>query len=91
MILLDTGPIVAAALTRDRHHRACVDLLTAAHLAGDQLLIPAPVITEVCYLLAREAGARAEATFLTSIANSDLTVVDLHQTDWHRAAELVTQ
>ncbi len=40
MILVDTGPIVAAALTRDVHHRACMDLFTAAHLAGDPLAVP---------------------------------------------------
>jgi uncharacterized protein len=40
VILVDTGPIVAAALTRDVHHRACVDLFTAAHLVGDPLLEP---------------------------------------------------
>jgi uncharacterized protein len=33
VILVDTGPIVAAALTGDMHHRACVDLFTSAHLA----------------------------------------------------------
>jgi hypothetical protein len=42
VILVDTGPIVAAALTRDVHHRACVDLFTAAHLARDVLAVPAP-------------------------------------------------
>jgi len=44
-VILDTGPIVAAALTRDIHHRACVDLFTAAHLASDPLLVPSPVVT----------------------------------------------
>jgi len=28
MLVLDTGPIVAAAATRDRHHRDCAALLT---------------------------------------------------------------
>ena len=51
MIVVDTGPIVAAALTGDTHHRACTDMFTSAYLAGDRLLIPAPVVTEVCYLL----------------------------------------
>ena len=91
MILVDTGPIVAAALTRDVHHRACVDLFTAAHLAGDRLLMPSPVVTEVCYMLAREGGARAEAAFLTSLADGDLGVVELDQADWRRTAELVTR
>lgn len=88
-MLVDTGPIVAAALTGDRHHRTCVDLFTSAHLAGEPLLIPSPVITEVCYLLAREAGARAEAAFLQSLGNRDFAVVDLEAGDWRRAAELV--
>jgi uncharacterized protein len=69
-VIVDTGPIVAAALTRDVHHRASVDLFTAAHLADEPLLVPAPVVTEVCYLLAREAGQRAEAAFLTSLAKA---------------------
>jgi len=91
VILVDTGPIVAAALTRDVHHRACVDLFTAAHPAGDSLAVPSPVVTEACYLLAREAGARAEAAFLTSLADGDLDVVELEADDWRRTAELVTR
>lgn len=91
MILVDTGPIVAAALTRDVHHRACVDLFTAAHLAGDVLAVPSPVVTEACYLLAREGGARAEAALLTSLADGDFRVIELEADDWRRAAELVTR
>jgi uncharacterized protein len=52
--------------------------------------VPSPVVTEVCYLLAREAGARAEAAFLTSLANGDLRVVELDGADCRRAAELVS-
>lgn len=89
MILVDTGPIVAAALTRDRYHRACVDLFTAAHLSGEILSLPSPVVTEACYLLAREAGARAEAAFLASLADGEMIVVELEREDWRRAAELV--
>lgn len=42
-------------------------------------------------MLAREAGARAEAVFLGSLANGDMTVVDLEREDWRRAAELVVR
>jgi predicted nucleic acid-binding protein len=73
---------------RDRHHRACVDLFTA-HLSGDVLALPSPAVTEARYLLAREAGARAEAAFLGSLADRDLTVVDLEAADWRRPAKLV--
>ena len=36
-MIVDTGLIVAAALKRDVHHRASVDLFTAAHLSVEQL------------------------------------------------------
>ena len=91
MIVVDTGPIVAASFVRERHHRACVDLFTSAHLAGERLVVPSPVITEVCSMLAREGGARAEAAFLTSIADGDLAVAELDAEDWRRTAELVIQ
>lgn len=89
MILCDTGPLVAAALTGDNDHRACVDLFTGLHLAGRALLVPATVVAEVGYLLAREAGAVVEAMFLTALADNDFQPVDLTAADYRRAAELV--
>ena len=68
-----------------------MDLFTSAHLAGERLVAPSPVITEVCYMLAREGRARAEAAFLTSIADGDLAVAELDAEDWRRTAELVIQ
>ncbi|HPB71471.1 MAG TPA: PIN domain-containing protein [Phycicoccus sp.] len=89
-MLIDTGPLVAAALTRDRQHRACVDLFTRAHWAGERLLIPAPVVSEVGYLLEREGGPRVEAAFAQSLADQQFVVVDLLLADWRRVAELLT-
>lgn len=91
MILCDTGPLVAAALSNDDHHRACVDLLTGLHLAGRSLLLPAPVTAEVGYLLAREAGAAVESLFLRSVADGDFEPVDLTADDYARMAELVDE
>lgn len=89
MILCDTGPIVAAALATDDDHHACVELFTGMHLAGRSLLVPGPVVAEVGYLLAREAGARVEALFLRALADGDFQLIDLHAEDCRRAAELV--
>ena len=61
MILVDTGPLVAAALSRDVNHVRCTQLFTALHLNSEALLVSALVVTEVCYLLEREAGLRVEA------------------------------
>lgn len=89
MIVCDTGPLVAAALSNDADHPACVRLLTDMHAAGRDLLVPATVTAEVGYLLAREAGARVESLFLRSLADGDFAPVDLTAADYTRMAELV--
>lgn len=91
MIIVDTGPLVAAALYRDPDYRACVDLFTGLHLANREMVIPAPVIAEVGYLLGTRAGAQTEALFLRSLAEGDFRVEDLSPTDYQRTADLVEQ
>ena len=54
MIVCDTGPLVAAALANDADHKACVALFDGLYAAGRQLLVPATVVAEVGYLLARD-------------------------------------
>ena len=89
MIVCDTGPLVAAALSNDADHAACVRLFTDIHVAGRDLLVPATVTAEVGYLLSREAGARVESLFLRSLADGDFAPVDLTAADYARMAELV--
>jgi predicted nucleic acid-binding protein len=89
VIVCDTGPLVAAALADDGHHHACVELFTGLHLARRPLLVPAPVVAEVGYLLGREAGAKVESLFLDSLAAGDFSLVDLTAADCARMAELV--
>ena len=47
MILVDTGPLVAVGARDDRYHQVCTDLLASA---TEELLVPATVSAEVCYL-----------------------------------------
>jgi uncharacterized protein len=89
VIVCDTGPLVAAALSNDTDHAACVRLFNDMHAAGRDLLIPATVTAEVGYLLAREAGPRVESLFLRSLAEGDFAAVDLTAADYARMAELV--
>jgi uncharacterized protein len=89
VIICDTGPLVAAALSNDSDHLACVQLFTGLHAAGTELLIPAPVIAEVGYLLAREAGPHVESLFLRSLADGDFSTVELTRADYARMADLV--
>ncbi len=88
MILADTGPLVAAANSRDHHHLVCRDLLLNH---PGPILVPAPVVVEVCQLLAARRGTEAEAAFLRTLGSGDLRVLDLDPADYIRAAALVTQ
>ncbi len=89
MIVCDTGPLVAAALSNDADHPACVALFSELHAAGRELLVPATVVAEVGYLLAREAGPRVESLFLRSLADGDFATVELTTADYARMADLV--
>lgn len=46
MILCDSGPRIAAAVSTDAHYRRCVDLFTGLRLAGRRLLVPATVVAD---------------------------------------------
>lgn len=87
MILVDSGPLVAAADADDANHAACVAYLEGA---PGPLLVPCSVVPEVCYLLARELGSSAEAAFLRAFPD-DLTLQNVTVHDLRRAADLVEQ
>ncbi len=88
MILVDTGPLVAAANRKDTHHTASVAALAAAR---PPRLVPGLVIAEVSYLLARDANPTVEAEFLRSFATGFLALADIIVADLDRSAELVEQ
>jgi predicted nucleic acid-binding protein len=87
VIVCDTAPLVAAALYRDPDHHRCVELFTGLRLANRQMVLPAPIVAEVGYLLGTRAGAEVEANFL--VALSDFVPVELTTADYARMAELV--
>ncbi|MGV7904151.1 type II toxin-antitoxin system VapC family toxin, partial [Mycobacterium kansasii] len=61
------------------------------HMARRPIVIPAPVVAEVGYLLGTRGNPRIEASFLTSLADGTFRVESLTDQDYHRAAELVEQ
>ncbi|GGP12559.1 PIN domain-containing protein [Nonomuraea glycinis] len=85
MIVLDTGPLVAALNSQDKYHDACARLLRTH---PGPLLVPSTVVTEVCQLVERRQGSKAEAAFLRSFG-SGLTLVDLTELDLDRMSTLV--
>jgi predicted nucleic acid-binding protein len=85
VLIVDAGPLYAAAATRDRHHDACVQLLSSAQRP---LLIPALVVTEVAYLLGDRIGPHAGLAFARSLEAGELLVEPVLDSDWSRIAEL---
>ncbi|MGD0595740.1 MAG: PIN domain-containing protein [Acidimicrobiales bacterium] len=84
--MVDTGPLVAAALADDPDHELCVQWFEAA---TGMLLIPDLVIPEVTYLLAAGARNPVERDFLLSLVDSRVTVEHVNDTDLARMADLV--
>jgi predicted nucleic acid-binding protein len=86
VLLVDTGPLVAAADRDDAHHHACRVLLEND---PGPLVTNALVIAEAAYLIDRQLGPAAEAALFDSIIDGTLRVENLHPSDWERIAELV--
>lgn len=86
MIVVDTGPLYAAADTSDAHHQACAAFFTEP---PDRLVVPVSVVVEASFLIERHLGPAAEAKFLGSLAPSGLVLEQLGEDDLARMAELV--
>ncbi|HVX22578.1 MAG TPA: PIN domain-containing protein [Acidimicrobiales bacterium] len=85
MLVVDAGPLYAAAARRDRNHRRCTDLLMST---PGPLVVPALVVTEVAYLLADRLGDHAELAFARSLADAELVVEPVGDLEWERIADL---
>jgi uncharacterized protein len=88
MLIVDAGPLYAAAATRDRNHRRSIELLSSA---PRPLVVPALVVTEVAYLLGDRIGPHAEVAFARSLERGELLVEPVLDSDWPRIAELTEQ
>jgi predicted nucleic acid-binding protein len=86
MLIVDAGPLVAAASTRDRNHQRCVELLSNAM---PPLVVPVLVVTEVAYFLQDRLGPGAERAFIRSIRRGELIVEPIEPRDWARIDELL--
>jgi predicted nucleic acid-binding protein len=90
MILVDTAPLVAAAIEDDDNHDRCVDVFNQMQQSGRSLLIPSFVAHEACFMLKRDGGARVAARFMRSLAaGGAFRAVELDDGDMRRVAELL--
>ena len=76
---------MAAADQGDPRHVDCRRLL---ELEPGPILVPVLVVSEVAYLLQREAGPMVELRFLTDIIDGPYEPLPIDPADWVRIAEL---
>lgn len=86
MIICGTGPLVALLNKADNDHAACARLF--ATYPG-RLVVPGPVLTEVCYMAESRLGSETEARFLDSLAAGELELEPVAAADLRRMAGLV--
>ncbi|MEV4540430.1 type II toxin-antitoxin system VapC family toxin [Micromonospora echinaurantiaca] len=90
-VIVDTGPLVALINNNDEHHAACAEWLETILARRRTLVIPMPIVTEVCYLLAKTAGSGLEAMFLEELARTPahFSLFTLGRSDFARMASLI--
>lgn len=84
-VLLDTGVVYAGYDRRDRHHAEARELLRAE---ARELVLPAPTVPEIDYLLGKHLGPAAQGAFMTSLGDGTFFLVDLPAAGYLRVAEL---
>jgi predicted nucleic acid-binding protein len=87
-IIVDTGPLYALADTDDQYHRAVSKFVAAT---VETLIVPSPVVPEVCYLLGKYLAADAETAFLRSLVTQELLLEHFTTKDLARAVEILEQ
>lgn len=86
-MLLDSGILIAYYNRRDEWHQAAAGLLDAKEM----LLLPAPVIPEVDYLLGKRMGLAAQMALYEDIGSQVYQVVDLSEAGYQRVFALNQQ
>lgn len=88
-MILDTGAVFAALDTDDKNHERCAHLFKG--VTPQNLLLPSPVFTEVCWLLESRIGPAAEEAFIRMVAQGSLTLVALLDQDLAIMADTVAK
>ncbi len=84
-LVLDTGPIVALLDASDPEHERCRKMVADI---GEDLVIPAPVLVEVDYWIAKLFGLATWQIFVEDVARGAYRLHQPDERDLARAAEL---
>ncbi|MFB2875525.1 type II toxin-antitoxin system VapC family toxin [Floridanema aerugineum] len=85
--VVDTGFIVALVNSADKMHGS----VTKVYSQQQQILLPQTVLTEVAYLVGREAGVATVVAFLRGLFASRFHLIALTDADLLRAAEILEE
>lgn len=86
--LLDTGFLYALLNERERQHASVAHAFAQA---PGPWLLPTPAVTEVAYLLMKFVGPLSLAAFLEALPTTSVQLLEPHDSDYRRAAQLVRQ
>lgn len=84
-LILDTGPLYASLDRNDGDHARCRQLIEEAR---EPLIIPAPVLVEVDYLIHRTLHPGVLVALLGDIVRGAYEVLDVSVADHKRIAQL---
>lgn len=85
--LIDSGFLYAQLNGKDDHHSAVSAVAKIAEL--EPIILPISAITEITYLLQRDLGIEAIATFLETLPETDFILETPTAEDYKRAAEIL--
>jgi predicted nucleic acid-binding protein len=86
MVVADTGALYALMDRSDTWHAEVVAWWSTR---SGNVLVPAPVLPELCYLLQTRLGHRAELAFLRAVADGEFDIEPVEGSDYARVAALV--
>jgi hypothetical protein len=86
-LVVDTGPLYAFIDVSDPDHLRCVPVLTTR----EQVVVPAPVVVELDWLLESRGIGHAFPLFLDDVDAGRFAVEELVALDYRRAGELCSE
>jgi predicted nucleic acid-binding protein len=84
-LVVDTGPLYAAIDRHDQAHAKCAALLRSC---TEPIIVPAPVVVELDWLVASRLTADAFDAFLDSVTEGAVLVEALAPSDYARVRRL---
>lgn len=87
-IIADTGALLAIADEDDDYHQVVLRYTTSVK---DLIIVPAQVVSELCYMLLENLGAESELNFLRALVKREMALEPFTLDDLSRAIEILEQ